>query len=210
MHFSRLPCIPHLQWCTLQLHAFTVCPDQLIIPDALVHGWWTTSSSHASDQCSASLRYIGFQKDRAGQMSKRRCLHAPSDHRATLLPFLHVTHRAELVYKPFDSDCFGSELFEGAAAELRPNPSQVASQQFRMFLALSSELHQVRARKSIAAVQSANGKPGSACADLLVQPHPPPPPTYAPHSSLQLLEESVTHPLLSSSTIMNVCTHGQQ
>lgn len=64
--------------------------------------------------------------------------------------------------------CF-SDLFEGAAAELRPSPSQIASQRFRMFLALSSELHQVRARVHIAAQQSREGHPGAACADLLVR-----------------------------------------
>ena len=61
-----------------------------------------------------------------------------------------------------------AELFEAAAAELKPNPSRTASQRFRMFLALSSELHQVRARFHIAAQQSAEGHPGASCADLLV------------------------------------------
>jgi hypothetical protein len=59
-------------------------------------------------------------------------------------------------------------LFEEAALALKPDPGSTASQRFRMLLALSSELHQVRARISIAASQSREGHPGAACADLLV------------------------------------------
>jgi len=63
--------------------------------------------------------------------------------------------------------CGASALFEEAAAALKPDPGSTGSQLFRMFLALSSELHQVRGRISIAANQSREGHPGAACADLL-------------------------------------------
>jgi hypothetical protein len=59
-------------------------------------------------------------------------------------------------------------LFEEAAAALKPDPGATASQRFRMLIALSSELHQMRARISIAANQSQECHPGAACADLLV------------------------------------------
>lgn len=65
-------------------------------------------------------------------------------------------------------DGYVAALFEEAAAELKPNPSQTASQKFRMYLALSSEMHQVRARIQIAAQQSKEGHPGASCADLMV------------------------------------------
>ena len=63
-----------------------------------------------------------------------------------------------------------SNLFEAAAQELKPRTAEY-SEQLRKFLALSSELHQARARKAAAAMQSADGHPGVALSDLQVQHH---------------------------------------
>jgi len=89
------------------------------------------------------------------------------------LPSVSVTVALVLpVPGAFDRPAIAA-LFEEAAAALKPDPGSTGSQLFRMFLALSSELHQVRGRISIAANQSREGHPGAACADLLVGTPPP-------------------------------------